>query len=262
MADPQHAPGTFSWFECGSRNASASKSFYTQLFDWTAEDKPMPGDMGGHYTMFRLGGEDVAGLYELVGPMAEIPPHWATYVTVANVEEAVSKAESLGGKVGAPAMDVPGVGRIAFLQDPTGAMIALFQPGEHRGSGKQGKTPGAFCWSELSTKDTAAAGEFYSKLFDWTMKTDSSSTPYTEFQLGGKPIAGMMAPTPRHGDIPPNWLPYVTVAKCEASAAKVTELGGKVVVPPADVPEVGTFAVFSDPGGAALAIIQFAEGAS
>ena len=93
MADPQHAPGTFSWFECGSRNASASKSFYTQLFDWTAEDKPMPGDMGGHYTMFRLGGEDVAGLYELVGPMAEIPPHWATYVTVANVDETVSKAD-------------------------------------------------------------------------------------------------------------------------------------------------------------------------
>ena len=71
-----------------------------------------------------------------------------------------------------------------------------------------------------------------------------------------------MALTPKHGDIPPNWLPYVTVADCEASAARVTELGGKVIVPPTDVPEVGKFAVFCDPGGAALAIIQFAEGAS
>ena len=159
-------------------------------------------------------------------------------------------------------MDVPGVGRIAFLQDPTGAMIALFQPGEHRGSGKQGKTPGAFCWSELATNDTAAAGEFYAKLFDWSMKSDSSETPYTEFSIGGRPIAGMLALTPRHRDIPPNWLPYVTVADCEASAARVTELGGKVIVPPTDVPEVGKFAVFFDPGSAGLAVIQFAKGAS
>jgi predicted enzyme related to lactoylglutathione lyase len=262
MADPQHVPGTFSWFECGSSDAAASKSFYTRLFGWTAEDKPMAGDMGGHYTMFKLGGEDVAGLYELAGPMAGAPPCWATYVTVANVDETVSQAESLGGKAGAPAMDVPGVGRIAFVQDPTGAMIALFQPGEHRGAGTQGKMPGAFCWSELSTGDTATAGKFYSQLFDWSMKTDASATPYTEFQIGGKSVAGMMELTPRHGDIPPNWLPYVTVADCEASAARVTELGGKVVVPPTEVPEVGTFAVFCDPGGAALAIIQFADGPS
>jgi predicted enzyme related to lactoylglutathione lyase len=94
------------------------------------------------------------------------------------------------------------------------------------------------------------------------MKTDSSATPYTEFSIGGRPIAGMMALTPRHGDTPPNWLPYVTVADCDASAAKVTKLDGKVIVPPTEVPEVGTFAVFCDPGGAALAIIQFAEGAS
>jgi len=211
--------------------------------------------------MFRLGGEDIAGLYELTGPMADVPPHWATYVRVASVDETVSKAESLGGKVGAPAMDIPGVGRIAFLQDPTGATIALFQPGEHKGSGKQGKTPGAFCWSELATNDTAAAGEFYGKLFDWIMKTDAGTPPYTEFQIGGRSIAGMMALTPKHGDAPPHWLPYVTVADSEASATKVTELGGKVIVPPTDVPEVGKFVVFFDPGGAALAVIQFAEGA-
>jgi len=262
MSDVKHAPGTFSWFECGSRDAAAAKAFYTGLFGWTAEDRPLPGDMQGHYTMLRLDGEDVAGLYQLAGPMADIPPHWATYVTVASVDDTVSKAESLGGKVAAPPMDVPGVGRIAFLQDPTGATIALFQPGEHKGSGKQGKIPGAFCWSELATNDTAAAGEFYGKLFDWTMKTDTGAVPYTEFRLAGTSVAGMMPLTPQHGDAPPHWLPYVTVADCEASAAKVSELGGKVIVPPTEIPEVGTFSVFFDPGGAGLAMIQFAEGAS
>ncbi len=261
MTDPQPVPGTFAWFECGSRDAAASKGFYTKLFGWTAEDHPMPGDMGGRYTMLKLEGEDVAGLYQLAGPMAGVPPHWATYVRVASVDETVSKTESLGGKVAAPAMDVPGVGRIAFLQDPTGATIGVFRPGEHKGLGRQGRTPGAFCWSELATHDTAAAGEFYGKLFDWTPKTDAGTPPYTEFRIGGRPIAGMMPLTPKHGGAPPHWLPYVAVADCGGIATAVTDLGGTLVVPPTDIPGVGTFAVFFDPGGAGLAVIQFAEGA-
>ena len=260
MSDAGHAPGTFSWFECGSRDAAAARTFYTRLFGWTAEDRPLPGDIEGHYTMLRLDGEDVAGLYQLAGPTAELPPHWATYVTVSSVDDTLSEAESLGGKAAAPPMDVPGVGRIAFLEDPTGAMIALFQPGEHRGSGRQGRVPGAFCWSELATNDVAKAGDFYSKLFDWTTKTDAGDPPYTEFRLAGTSVAGMLALTPRHGDAPPHWLPYVTVANCETTAAKVSELGGNVIVPPTEVPEVGTFSVFFDPGGAGLAVIQFAEG--
>lgn len=262
MPDAEHAPGTFSWFECGSRDAAAAKEFYTRLFGWSAEDRPLPGDMEGQYTMLRLDGEDVAGLYELAGPMAEVPPHWATYVTVSSVDETAARAESLGGKVAAPPMDVPGVGRIAFLEDPTGAMIALFQPGEHRGSAKQGRTPGAFCWSELATNDVARAGEFYRQLFDWTSKSDDGDPPYTEFLRDGTAIAGMLALTPQHGDAPPHWLPYVAVADCEATAAKASELGGQVIVLPTEVPEVGTFAVFFDPGGAGLAVIEFAEGSS
>lgn len=262
MSDAKHVPGTFSWFECGSRDAAAAKTFYTRLFGWTAEDRPLPGDMPGNYTMLRLDGEDVAGLYQLAGPTAELPPHWATYVTVSSVDDTLSKAESLGGQVAAPAIYVPGVGRIAFLEDPTGAAIALFQPGEHRGSGKQGKIPGAFCWSELATSDVTKAGEFYTRLFDWTMTTDAGDPPYSEFLLDGTPVAGMLALTPQHGDAPPRWLPYVTVANCETTAAKVSELGGNVIVPPTEVPEVGTFSVFFDPGGAGLAVIQFAEGSS
>lgn len=261
MSDARHAPGTFSWFECGSRDAAAAKAFYTRLFGWTAEDQPMPGDMEGHYTMLRLEGEDVAGLYQLAGPMAELPAHWATYVAVSSVDETLGRVEALGGEVAAPPIDVPGVGRIGVLADPTGATIALFQAGEHPGSGRHGRIPGAFCWSELATDDVAEAGGFYSELFGWTMKTDTGDPPYTEFLLDGTPVAGMMALTPHHGDAPPHWLPYVTVADCGRTAAKVSELGGSVIVPPTEVPGVGTFSVFFDPGGAGLAVIEFAEGA-
>ena len=262
MPTTPHSPGTFCWFECGSRDAAAAKAFYTGLFGWTAEDRPMPGDMEGHYTMLRLDGKDVGGLYQLAGPMAEVPPHWATYVTVASVDDSAGRATSLGGTIAAPPMDVPGVGRIAFIQDPTGAMIGLFQLGEHPGSGVHGKVPGAFCWSELATDDVARADDFYRGLLGWTSKTDAGEPPYTEFLLGGAPVAGMMALTPQHGDAPPHWLPYVTVADCAAIAARVGELGGTVIVPPTEVPGVGSFTVFFDPGGAGLAVIEFPDGAS
>ena len=56
-----------------------------------------------------------------------VPPHWNSYVTVANVDEAAKKAQSLGGKVLAPPFDVMDAGRMAVLQDPTGAVFQVWQ---------------------------------------------------------------------------------------------------------------------------------------
>ena len=99
------------------------------------------------------------------------------------------------------------------------------------------------------------AGSFYSELFGWTAKPDSQNV-YTEFQVGGKSIAGMMAMTPHHGDAPSHWMPYTMVDDCDATVRKVRELGGDVRVPPTDIEKVGRFAVFSDPAGATLAVIK------
>lgn len=262
MPESSPTPGSFAWFECGSRDAATAKRFYTRLFDWTAEDRPMTGGMEGHYTIFRRNGADVAGLYQLAGPMADLPPHWATYVTVKSADEAVRRVAELGGKVGCPPMDVPGVGRMAFIQDPTGAALAVFEPGAHRGVALQGPTPGSFCWAELATNDLPAAGEFYSALFDWGLKKSEGEVHYTEFELAGEAIGGMMPLERSHGDAPPHWLPYVTVIDCDATVEMVTVLGGKIAEPATDIPGVGCFAVVLDPGGAGLAVIQFPEGAA
>lgn len=258
MSTPRHAPGTLCWFECGSTDAAASRGFYTSLFGWTAAEHPMPGeDCEGTYTIFGLGEGEVAGLYQMSGPQFEgVPSHWSTYVAVEDVDATAGKAEGLGGKIVAPPMDVPGVGRIAFIQDTTGARIALFKPGEHPGAAQAGMVPGTFCWSELATRDTKGAEAFYTSLFGWTAKSDQGEPlPYTEFQVGGQSIAGMMEMTPAHGEAPPHWLPYVLVEDCDASAARVTELGGRLLVPPTDIPEVGRFSAFMDPAGAVLAVI-------
>ena len=154
-------------------------------------------------------------------------------------------------------MDVPGVGRIAVLQDPTGATISLFQPAEHRGMAQLGFTPGTFGWSELATRDTDTAGGFYTKLFGWGVKVqEGGPMRYTEFQVGGRSIGGMMEMTEKHGNAPAHWLPYVMVQDCNASIDKAKGLGATVIVEPTDIPDVGRFSVFQDPTDAFLAIIQ------
>ena len=152
MSRPDHPTGTFCWFECGSTDAKAAREFYTRLFGWNAADVPMPGAMEGHYTLFKVGEEDMAGLYELAGPQFEgVPSNWSTYVKVDSADQTAERATALGAQIVAAPMDVPGVGRIAFLQDPTGAHIGLFQPGEHPGSAQPGSVEGAMGWSELAT---------------------------------------------------------------------------------------------------------------
>ena len=89
------------------------------------------------------------------------------YVTVADVDEAAKRAEALGAKVLAPPFEVMDAGRMAVLQDPTGAVFQVWQATKHIGA-KILNEPGALCWSELTTRDTKAAESFYTKLFGWT----------------------------------------------------------------------------------------------
>ena len=259
MSQTKSQPGTFCWFECGTKDQAAAKKFYSGVFGWKTVDMPMPGDMPGHYTLLKIGDADIGGLYQLSGPMAGVPSHWMTYVNVQSTDDTTKRARTLGAKVVAEPMDIPGVGRISVLEDPTGAHISLFQPGEHPGAAQLGLTPGTFCWSELATRDTRAAKVFYSELFDWKAKSGQAAPmEYTEFMANGQPIGGMMEMTPQHGDAPPHWLPYVTVEDPDDTAAKVSKFGGQVLVPPMDIPNVGRFSVFMDPTGAAFAVIRLA----
>ena len=86
-----------------------------------------------------------------------------------NANEAVKRAEGLGAKVLAPAFDVMDAGRMAVLQDPTGAVFSVWEPKRQIGV-KILNEPGALCWSELTTRDPNAAEAFYTKLFGWTAK--------------------------------------------------------------------------------------------
>ena len=123
------------------------------------------------------------------------------------------------------------------------------------------KTHGAFSWSELLTRDPAAAAEYYGKLFGWTFETmDMGTGPYRVIKVGDTAIGGLMAVPPDAPTMPPAWGSYVTVTDVDATVATCVALGGQVMVPPMDVPTVGRMAVLQDPQGACINVIAYNPG--
>jgi uncharacterized protein len=256
---PQLGPGTFCWVELGTTDADAAKKFYAGLFGWGFTDNPMGPD--GVYTMLKLDGKDVGGLYHMPGEMTSqgVPPHWLSYVSVKSADETADKAKSLGGTLMKEPFDVGDVGRMSVIQDPTGAAFAIWQAGTTAGSGIY-NVPNSLCWNELATPDTDKAGNFYTGLFGWGKDVkDMGGMTYTSFINGERPAGGMYQPTPEMGEIPPNWLAYFAVDDTDAKVAKANELGATIVVPPMDIPEVGRFAVIQDPQGATFGIIKLLQ---
>src|SRR4030095_13329695 len=124
--------------------------------------------------------------------------------------------------------------------------------------------PGSFCWFELTTTDQESAKRFYSDLFGWT-PTDNPMGPgamYTIFRLGDSDTAGAYTQQPeqRAQGVRPSWQVYVLVESADAKAARGAQLGGKVIVPPFDVMDLGRMGVFEDPAGAVIAVWQAGEG--
>ena len=116
-------------------------------------------------------------------------------------------------------------------------------------------THGNFCWYELMSPDVEAAQAFYAGLLGWSAA--DSGTPgidYRLFSIGGTNVAGLMAPP--EGGPPPAWTGYVAVDDADAAADAVSRAGGTMHVPPTDIPNVGRFAIFTDPQGAKLAMLQ------
>ncbi|MEQ1828433.1 MAG: VOC family protein [Pirellula sp.] len=248
--------GNFSWFELGTSDQAGAKEFYSKYFGWSFRDSPLPPEMGGVYTTWLLGDKEVGAAYQLGKEMTEVPPHWMTYINVDSADDIAAKAVAHGGTVVAPAFDVMEHGRMAVIQDPTGATFGVWQPRNHLGVDLFG-APGTVCWTELATSDMGKAESFYSSVFGWTLKqSEIPGMDYTEFSNGGKPIGGLMKLTDHMVGVPSHWGIYFMVEDCDAMASKATELGATVCVQPQDIPNTGRFAVIQDPQGAAFMIFK------
>lgn len=248
--------------ELGTTDQTAAKKFYGDLFGWTVDDAPMgPGEF---YSMFKLEGKEAAAAYTLRKDQQAqgVPPHWMIYIAADNVDESARRATELGATVVAPPFDVMDVGRMAVVQDPTGAMFCLWQ--EKKSSGIETKNAdGAFCWADLSTPDVARASEFYTKLFGWTLeKSENDPSGYLHIKNGDEYIGGIPPAAHRDPNAPPHWLLYFETSNCDASVDKAKQNGAKVYYGPMSMENVGRFAVLADPQGAVFSVFQSARKAN
>jgi uncharacterized protein len=116
-------PNPFVHVELMSTDINKAKQFYGQLFEWKLEDMPMGGDMV--YTLIKPGEGTGGGMMQ--HPVPGMPSAWLAYVDVADVRKATDHAKSLGAKIMRDVTEIPGIGSFSIFQDPTGAVLALWQ---------------------------------------------------------------------------------------------------------------------------------------
>ena len=259
----KHAPGNFSWIELATTDQTAAKDFYSKIFGWSFNDYPVgPNEV---YTVFQLQGRDTGAACALRPDQIShgVPPHWNLYVAVQNADATAARAAELGGKVLAPPFDVFDSGRMAVLQDPTGATLCLWQPNKHPGTGIAG-LHGTLCWADLSTPDQARAGQFYSELFLWQMMKEDEDPKHNYWHIkNGEEFIGGIPPGSHHrAGTPAHWLAYFLVSDCDAAAAEAKNLGATLYMPPTDFEDVGRISIMADPQGAVFAIFKAAAQSS
>ncbi len=247
----KYEPGTFCWTDLTTTDQAAAKVFYSGLFGWEAEDRPV-GE-GAVYSMMKVDGKDVAAISPQPPQQREAgaPPVWNSYISVESADEALARATTLGGTAHAPAFDVMDVGRMAVIQDPQGAYLMVWQPRSHIGA-QLVNAPGALVWNELASPDLDASSAFYGGLFGWTLEPfENSPTPYLGIKNGGANNGGMRPLDPP--GMPPHWLVYFGIENIDAGLAKATELGGETIAGPIDI-QMAKIAVVRDPQGAVFAL--------
>lgn len=253
MLTTDYVTGAPNWLDLGSPDTNAAASFYRAVFGW---DFRSAGPEAGGYGFFQQDGKTVAAL----GPLTEgASPAWSIYFLAPDADATAKSVEQAGGTVRVQPFDVMTAGRMACLTDPGGAEFNIWQPGGTRGLDQVNARHTLF-WVELHTADPATAHDFYHSLFGWrAQRMEAPGMTYRVISTADgeqqETAFGGIAPT-MGGDTPTRWVPYFLVEDPDAAAAIAAQHGGSVLMPAADVPDVGRIAWLADPFGAPFAIMK------
>jgi predicted enzyme related to lactoylglutathione lyase len=265
------------WIDTSQPDPDGAAAFYSGLFGWEVEDMMPPGS-AGKYLIARLRGGDVAA----VGSQPEGgSPNavWNTYIWVDSADETAAKVVDAGGRVLTQPFDVMDAGRMAVLADPEGAAFCVWQAKEHKGA-KIVNEPGSLNFNGLRTRDAEGAKAFDGAVFGWEVLDLGGGGQmwmlpgYCDFlerrdpglrqrmgdsgaPAGFEDVVASIEPIPAdQPDTPPHWSVTFGVDDADAIAARATELGGKVIVPPFDAPWV-RMTILNDPQGATFIASKF-----
>ena len=235
--------GVIGWHELYTSDLGVA-SFYSELLAAEIETADL-GDF--QYPMLKRGDQTHAGFVLKDEQHQEVPSHWYPYIVVDDVDASIEKAKSLGSQLlhGPASADVI---RFAVLMDPQHATYGVL-------SSPNPPAAGLFVWDELHAVDTEAAKQHYGELFGWT--TTQPMENYEIFNVGETMAGGLYA---KDDDAPgAYWLAYLAVDDVDAITAKAQELGGGVIIQPADIEGMGRFSVITDPTGGAIGLYKSAN---
>ena len=228
--------GTPIWYELQSADPDAAKAFYDHVIGWSVGE-PMSADFD--YRGISAGAEMVGGVMRITPQTAAggAKPGWLFYIGVDDVDATVASIAGKGGTILLPAWDMPGIGRMAMVTDPQGNPFYVMKgQGEGTSTAFDRNGMGKCNWNELATSDQAAGNAFYADVFGWNYPGTMPMGPmgdYVFVAVGETPLGATMNV---FGDSKPGWRFYFRTPDIEATAARVTEAGGKVLQGPHEVP--------------------------
>jgi uncharacterized protein len=286
-----YIPGVPCWVDASEPHPEAAVDFYGGLFGWEFEDVMPPSSEGKYFiarseatgwSLFDMSGDLRGGDVAAVGSIPEAAPPtamWNTYVWVDSADEAAAKVRDAGGGVVMEPFDFVDASRMAVFTDPEGAAFCVWEAKEHKGA-RVVNDPGSLNFNGLNTRDVEGARSFYGSVFGWqTLALDGGAEMWTlpgygdylerdnpdlrkQMAEAGAPggfedvVATINPIADDQPDTPAHWSVTFAVDDADATAAKATELGGKVIVPPFDAPWV-RMTVIGDPQGARFIASKF-----
>ncbi len=245
--------GKVIWHDLITEDLDSARNFYGELFGWTFENVSRDG--GGEYIVARKGDVIVAGLLAIDAPADdENYSRWLPYISVDDVDAALSRSLAGGASVAAAARNV-GFGRVAAIIDPQGGVVGLARTtiGDPDDT-TTAAAPGRAVWTELLADDPQAAATFYASLAKYDARTITRrGGEYTILASSGVDRVGIFQ-NPADGEYTPAWITAFGVNDPAAAAAKAESLGGTILLPVSAELRDGTTAVVTDPSGAILVL--------
>ncbi len=251
--------GRFIWYELMTTDIDASQRFYGEVVGWQVSDSGQPGvDYRIIHTTEGGQAGGVGGLLPLSPDMVAhgAKPAWIGYIGVDDVDATVAAIVADGGQVHMPAMDMPGVGRLAMVSDPQGAPFYIMRGASDGTSNAFSPTASGHCrWNELHANNQAAAMDFYGRRFGWTSGGVIPMGPMGDYWFlnqGETMIGAIMPDLP---DVQPHWKFVFGVDDIDAAAARVTAAGGQVISGPQQVPGGDHVVMAADPLGVEFGLV-------
>jgi uncharacterized protein len=115
-------PGTLLWNQCHTPDPARATEFYVAVFGYEIDEVDMGGEQP--FRVLKVDGRGIAGVRE---PVSGEPPHWSVTFAVDDADGTASRAKELGGSVLMEPFDLPGIGRLAVIQDSVGAAFQVMK---------------------------------------------------------------------------------------------------------------------------------------